>query len=143
MREEYEGAQPSANGVLALVFLRLHALTGDEAFRERAVKTLSSFKSELDRYPAGQATMMMAVDWLKGPSKEVVVSGPEPAALLRLVREAFLPNAVVAFADGSARIPVIEGRGPVKGKAAAYVCEDRVCKLPVTEPAELEALLKK
>jgi hypothetical protein len=143
MREEYEGAQPSANGVLALVFLRLHALTGDEAFRERAVKTLSSFKSELDRYPAGQATMMMAVDWLKGPSREIVVSGPDPSGLLRPVREAFLPNAVVAFADGSARIPVIEGRGPVKGKAAAYVCEDRVCKLPVTEPAELEALLKK
>ncbi len=143
MREEHEGATPSANGVLALVFLRLHGMTGEAAYRGRAVKTVESFKSILDRYPAAHVTMMMAIDFLKGPAREIVVAGPEAGPFLKVVRGRFLPNKVVALADGKARMPLLEGKGPVQGKTAAYVCENMACKLPVTDPAALEELLKK
>jgi len=38
-------------------------------------------------------------------------------------------------------VPLLKGRDPVDGHAAAYVCEHFACERPVTEPKELEALL--
>lgn len=144
MREDYEGPTPTANGTLAMVFLRLHHLTGEDALREAAEKTLASYASALERYPAGHATMLMAADFLRGPVREVVLSeGPGAEALLRVVRRRFAPLKVVARAGpGAPPLPLLEGRGPVGGRAAAYVCENRTCRAPVTEPAELEALLR-
>ncbi|HXG61914.1 MAG TPA: thioredoxin domain-containing protein [Planctomycetota bacterium] len=144
MREDYEGPMPTANATLALVFLRLHHLTGEDALRGRAEKTLASYASALERYPAGHATMLMAADFLVGPVREVVVSeGPGEDALLRAARRPFAPRKVVArAAAGAPPLPLLEGRGPVGGKAAAYVCENRTCRAPVTEPGELEALLR-
>ncbi len=142
MREEYEGPHPSGNSVMLLTMLKLHDYTGEAGYLDRADKLVRSFKSHLERFPMGHGWMMVALDYLKGPSREIVVTGPDPAPLLQVVRSRFLPNKVLALADGKASIPLLEGRGPVQGKAAAYVCENMACKKPVTAPADLEALLR-
>jgi uncharacterized protein YyaL (SSP411 family) len=133
---------PTGNSVLALTMLKLHDYTGDAAYRDRADKVVRAYKSHLDRYPAGHAYLLCALDYIKGPSREIVVTGPDAEPLLKVVRSRFLPNKVVALADGKAKIPLLADRTPVNGKAAAYVCENMACKKPVTDPAELEALLK-
>jgi uncharacterized protein YyaL (SSP411 family) len=47
---------------------------------------------------------------------------------------------VLAAGTGNG-VPLLEGREPVEGHAAAYVCEHFVCKAPVTTPEELAAAL--
>src|SRR5581483_11248110 len=113
MREEYEGPHPSGNSVMLLTMLKLHDYTGEAGYLDRADKLVRSFKSHLERFPMGHGWMMVALDYLKGPSREIVVSGPDPAPLLQVVPSRFLPNKVLALADGKASIPPLEGRGPV------------------------------
>jgi uncharacterized protein YyaL (SSP411 family) len=55
------------------------------------------------------------------------------------VRSEFRPHLVLAGGDGD--VPLLEGRGPVDGRAAAYVCERFACRRPVTEPEDLHRLL--
>jgi uncharacterized protein YyaL (SSP411 family) len=46
------------------------------------------------------------------------------------------------LAGGDERgVPLLEGRTPLDGRAAAYVCENFACQRPVSEPEELRALL--
>ena len=73
--------------------------------------------------------------------REVALVGDDRAPLEQVVREAFRPHVVLAGgpADG---VPLLEGREPVDGRAAAYVCERFACQRPVTEPDELRALLE-
>ncbi len=142
MREDYEGPHPPGNAVMVMVCLRLHAFSGEAGWRERADKTLRSFKAQLERSPAGQASLLMALDWMKGPAREIVIAGPDAEPLLKALRTRFLPNAVLARPDGTSKLPLLEGRVAVGGKAAAYVCRNMTCERPVTTVAELEALLK-
>jgi uncharacterized protein YyaL (SSP411 family) len=141
MGEEFEGPMPTANSVMVMTLLKLFDLTGEAFFRDYAEKTIRSFKSGLERYPIGHAWMLCGMDYLKGPSKEIVIAGPDPGPMLKVIRARFLPNKVVALADGKAKIPILEGRVPAGGKTTAYVCENMSCQKPVTDPAELEAAL--
>ena len=58
-----------------------------------------------------------------------------------VVRSEFRPHIVLAGGEADG-VPLLEGRTPVEGRAAAYVCERFACKQPVTEPDELAELLR-
>ena len=57
------------------------------------------------------------------------------------MRSAFRPHVVLAGGEPDG-VPLLAGREPVDGRAAAYVCERFACRRPVTEPEELAALLE-
>ena len=86
--------------------------------------------------------MLQAADFYLAPVKEVAIVGPEPGAgeLLRVVRDGYRPHLVLAAGAGDG-VPLLEGREPVDGHAAAYVCEHFVCQAPVTSPEALAAAL--
>jgi len=97
--------------------------------------------------------MLAALDATITEPVQIVVAGqkgePETEELLRTVRRRYLPNKVVLLADGGAgqkwlaeHIDALDQMKPVHGRAAAYVCRNFACKLPVTEPGELAMLLE-
>jgi len=132
---------PSGNSSAALGLLRLAALTGEHEYERHAVGTLRLLHEVAARYPIAFGHVLQALDFHLAPVREVALVGGDVAPLARVVRDEFRPHVVVAGGPAD-DVPLLDGRTPVDGRAAAYVCERFACQAPVTEPAELARLLQ-
>jgi uncharacterized protein YyaL (SSP411 family) len=131
---------PAGNSSAAYGLLRLAALTGEHGYVDRAEGVLRLLHELAPRHPQAFAHLLQALDFRLAQTKEVALAGGETTELERVVRSKFRPHIVLAGGEPDG-VPLLDGRTPVDGHAAAYVCEQFACKRPVTEPAELEALL--
>jgi hypothetical protein len=138
LKDDYDGAEPSGNSMMALALLRLARMTDRRDFREAADRTLKAFGSRLKSAGAGLPQMLAALSVALGRPREIVLAGPRDEAMLAAIRRPFLPNAVILAAGEVSRpMPAIDGR------ATAYVCENYACRLPATDPESIERQLVK
>ena len=138
------------------LLLRLAVITGNQEYTVKATTPLRALYDLMGKAPAGTGHWLAALDFHVSSPKELAVIGPRenPATqqLLDTINGRYLPNKVVVGAEGPLsptaeggvggvsslhRIPLLQDRGMVDGKPAAYVCQNYVCKLPVTEPEAL------
>jgi uncharacterized protein YyaL (SSP411 family) len=152
-KEAYDGAIPSGNSVAALGLLRVGRLTGDREFENLADALLGSFAAHIAQAPSAYPQMLIALDFAIGPSREIVIAGPEevPAAeeMLKAIYARFLPNKVVALrpaADEAAEriaqlAPFVARQEPLRGGPTVYICENHICKLPTNDIAEMTRTL--
>ncbi len=135
-KELYDHPVPSGNSMLAYVLLRLARIYGDDELERRAVGVLRLFGDSLGRGPTEFAWALNALDLYLATPRELAIVGPPESEVARAALEPFEPNAVVAFGPAEG-VPLLEGKGPVDGKPAVYVCERFACQAPVTEAAAL------
>ena len=141
-----DGAIPSGNSVEALNLLRLTELTGDDRHRQLGVLLFSAFYDDFTLRAAALPEMLVALQYYLDATKEiVVVSPPEDGdleAMLAPLRVAFVPNRVVSVVtegeDLEAHrvlVPLVTWRVARSGRVTAYVCENRVCSFPTSDPS--------
>ena len=142
----YDGSEPSGNSVAVHNLLRLHELTTDDRYRVRAERAFQAFGAMLAERPSAVSEMLLAVDYQLDTPKEIVLvvtAGRDDAApFLAELRARFLPNRILTIvAEGEqlerhARVvPLLDGKTARDGRATAYVCENRICDLPTTDPS--------
>jgi uncharacterized protein YyaL (SSP411 family) len=149
MKDDHDGAEPSANSVAALDLTRLAWILGAKEFQLAAARLIGAFNPVLERAPAALPQMLAAMDANISEPIQIVIAGDRAGAteLLRVVAQSYLPNKVVLLADGAENqaflaehLPELAQMKPIGSKHAAYVCRNFVCDLPVTDP---DALRKK
>ncbi|HTX31052.1 MAG TPA: thioredoxin domain-containing protein [Solirubrobacteraceae bacterium] len=133
---------PSGNSAAAFALLRLALLSGEGKYERHALGVLRLLFPLGTRHPIAFTQLLRAADFYLAPVHEVAIVGPaaEAEALLRVVRQGFRPHLVLAGGEPDA-VPLLDGREPVDGHAAAYVCEHFVCQAPVRSAEELAASL--
>lgn len=141
LKPVHDSAVPSANGIMAQVLARLWLITGESAYRDRAEATVAAFGGLIDDQFPNLTSLLAAHEQLAHPVQVVVAGepGPDTEALLRAVAEAPLPTRVLERVDGIG-LPAghpAHGKGPVGGRAAAYVCRAQACSPPVLEASRL------
>ncbi len=145
-KESHDGAIPSGNAVSLSNLLRLGRLTGDAELEERALELVQAFAPDIRGSPASHLHMLSGLDFMIGPSHEVVIAGGRDAGgtreMMDALRRYFLPHVVVLIRPEDAgpitRIaPFTESMRGTEGKATAYVCVQHACQVPATDASTL------
>ncbi len=144
MKDDNDGAEPSANSVASLNLARLADMLQRNDLLEKSEQILRAFSPVMEQFPAALPLMLNALAWRQSKPRQVVLAGsPSPEERKKWLNHFFReyhPAQVILHADGSAaqdwlvqQGAPIKGMKPVEGKTAAYVCEDFICKAPITE----------
>jgi len=144
----HDNAFPSGASTLTEAQVVLAALTGRRGHFEQAGKYLRKMREEMLRNPFGYGHLLLAADaWMDGAAEVTLVGGKSQVEpLLEAVNSTFAPTTAVSARDPSeAATPILaealQGRDPVGGKAAAYLCRNFTCQPPITDPAMLRKAL--
>ena len=152
-RELYDGAVPSGNSVATMNNLRLARITGNVDLEKIAQKIARAFSREVTEAPMAYTQMLQAIDFMAGPSLEIVIAGEvqseDTQNMLQTLYRSFVPNKVVLLHPTGEEAKDIEALAPftreqqsVEGKATAYICRNFTCQAPITDVEKLTSLLE-
>jgi uncharacterized protein YyaL (SSP411 family) len=150
LKEDYDGAEPSASSVGVANLLALAHLTGDAAALKKAEATLRMFGQDVGRGARAVPMMMAALSQYHAGASQIAVVGPrdrsDTAAILSALGSRYDPFSItIPIEPGDTqqqlgeRLPFISGMTMKDGRATAYICRDFVCEEPVNDLAGLHA----
>jgi uncharacterized protein YyaL (SSP411 family) len=149
MKNDYDGAEPSATSVSTRNLLRLYDTTNDSAYHSKANQAAYSMRTQLIKAPVTIPEMCCALDMMYGPVRHVVVAGESEKALMRVIYKGYVPNQTVVYVTDESR-PYLSSLHDFYSSiitkssdagCTVYVCENMACNLPCTDAESLEKLL--
>ena len=149
LKEDYDGAEPSASAVSVLNLLTLTHLLPSEQWHRQIERTLGRLGPRAGAAARAVPMLLCGLSaWHAGLSQVIVVGdrgADKTMALERELASRYLPFAIhvpVAPAMQEAVASRLEFvRAMTGSEGAVYVCRDFTCQQPVSDPASLAALL--
>jgi len=146
-KDSYDGAPPSGNSVACLNLIRLSHMTDNGQYEQKAKQLLGSFANSVSKAPSAFAQLMNALDFVVGPSCEVILVGEQGRTdtkrMLDALRNEFNPRKVVILNSWPDQREMSQymGTSTLMGQGGkettAYVCCNRVCNLSTTDPEKM------
>ncbi|MFI5300002.1 MAG: thioredoxin domain-containing protein [Polyangiales bacterium] len=149
-KDAFDHAIPSGVAVLCEVLLQLHSLTGEARYEEIARATLTQLAPTALKTPLGMSQVLLAIDRLQHGSVDVVIVSKTRDPAIEALRGAAGPawvrrNLVTIVMDEPETIaaaPALAKDKPAHDRPVAYVCRDRTCSAPVSDPIALATMLR-
>jgi len=146
MKEDYDGAEPTASAVSVFNLLTLSHLVENPEWAGRIEQTFRYFGSRIEQMGRAVPMMAAALGAQTAGIRQVVLVSDEGAGhdLQALVARTYVPFAVTLNLSADRRaalahaLPFVAAMRPVNGRPAAYVCRDFTCRAPVTTEADLK-----
>jgi uncharacterized protein YyaL (SSP411 family) len=137
-KDVHDGSTPSGNAIVATALARLGTLCGESKYLTAAHQTLAAFAETLSRHPTAAGQFLIALDFILGPSLELVLAAQpnseDATAVLSELRRRYLPNKIVVRRPGrsvSSRLDAVFVGKPIPPSGLAlYVCREFSCETP-------------
>jgi uncharacterized protein YyaL (SSP411 family) len=151
-KEIYDGAIPSSNSVATLNLVRLSRITGDVDLGRKAEQVAGTFAKRIKAYPSAYTQFLAALDFIIGPSHEIVIvegqNGKSFKSIVEAIHRQFVPNKVLLLRPADrqrdkigALAPFTKELGPQRDRTAVHICEQQSCQRTVTEVDQIETAL--
>jgi len=150
-RDTADSVKPCGGSGAAEVLLRISRITGDGSYEKLAAAMLGLVRDQILAHPLASGNWLCALDLNLSDPEEVVVIGrrgdPNTEALLTTIHSRYLPKKVlVGFQPDDPVVPpaamLAKDRKAMQGRPTVYLCRQRTCHPPVTDPDQLRLLLR-
>ena len=153
VKDDYDGAEPSAGSVSVLNLLTLVHLSPTQAATRKIESALARFGPRLGDAARVVPLMATALAQYHTGLSQVVIVGPEgrpdTQLLKQVVASRYLPFTIQIGVEPGARqvalakhLPFIGSMELIDGKATAYVCTDFACREPTADPERFGSQLR-
>ncbi|RYF87622.1 MAG: thioredoxin domain-containing protein [Chitinophagaceae bacterium] len=134
--ELYDGATPSANGVMAHNLLYLGLMLDEAKWTERGHEMMQGIAHGMKKYPTSFAVWAgIYLNQVLGIN-EIAITGTAYNSILKEVLQLFLPNKMLQSSTGEDQFPLLLGKD-FKRAATIYHCQNYACGKPVYKTADL------
>jgi hypothetical protein len=143
-----EGAYPSGLSAISRSAVRLALLGADSSLRDAAEATMRPLAPIALPRPVSFGATLGVMSLLASPRRQLVVMTDDADAEAAHIARTWVGGMSVVVSPAQAAqwaaagFELFEARGLVDGKPTAYLCDNFVCQLPVTDAAALSSLVE-
>ena len=143
-KELMDNVIPGSNSVMANVLFDLGHYFDDANYHDVSFYMLQNIKKDMPRYGSGYSNWGILMLKHLEPYFEVVIAGNKAADFAQELDQYYIPNKLLVAAEKEMKgqIPLLEYRF-VDGATQVYVCQNKVCKLPVSQVKAAVEQMKK
>jgi uncharacterized protein YyaL (SSP411 family) len=141
VKNGYDNATPTGNGIAVRALLRLGHLTGEVRYLDAAERTLRFFRPHFERAPSAHVSLCAALaEYLTAPTLVILRGDADTlTAWQRALAKRYLPHTLVIALPGNAaddRLPAALNK-PASADPSAWVCQGTSCLAPMDDLSTL------
>ncbi len=134
-KEVNDNVIPASNSVMAKNLYQLGLLFYEKAYVEKAQVMLAQVQENLEEYPNFYANWGSLLGHLVYQPYEVAIVGKDYAAKRAEIDRHYLPNTLLLGGGDEGALALLENK-LVADQTTIYVCQEKLCRLPVVEVAK-------
>ncbi|MEM6842341.1 MAG: thioredoxin domain-containing protein [Bacteroidota bacterium] len=131
-KEISDNVIPSSNSVMARNLWVLGLLLANDQYTTRAKTMLATMYATVQEYPNFHANWASLLAQLIHEPYEVAILGQSPQTTRQALDQQYLPNVLFLGGETEGSLALLENK-LVEGQTTIYVCQNKICKLPVTQ----------
>jgi uncharacterized protein len=140
--ELYDGATPSANGVMAKNLHYLSIVFSNKEWHQKSVSMIESLKTIVSKHPNSFGIWAALTINIAAGINEIAIIGTNMIPLLKEMLLHFVPNKILQATDVISDMPLLTEK-PIFKKTFLYLCLNSTCKFPYDTTAEMMGVIEK
>jgi len=131
----------SGNSIMAKVLFQLGTLTYNTNYVDMAKQMLDNVQGQISKQPRFYANWLQVASLFNQQPYEIAIVGKNAEAKRLAFKNHFLPNAIFLGGKNEGTLALLKNKLQ-DGQTTIYVCQNKVCKLPVTEVEKAISLIE-